>query len=320
MKLAVLTSGGDAPGMNAAIRSVVRFGVSQKMQIIGVQGGYEGLCSGKLVPLNLRSVANIIQRGGTFLKTGRYPEFLKKEVRQLAIKNLKKHHIEALICIGGDGSCRGAIKLSEEGSFPVIGIPATIDNDLYNTNFTIGFDTAVNTALQAIDRIRDTAESHERLFLIEVMGRASDFIALHVGLASGAEDILLNTHKSFDPIIERLKKSQSKGKKSLFIVVSEGPKPGRVYHLSQKIEQTLQIKPRICVLGHVQRGGAPSAYDRSLAGLMGAHAVKAILDNKNLKMVAVKRNEILLVDMKEAVTQKKKAPQSLLALIHTLAN
>ncbi len=320
MKIAVLTSGGDAPGMNAAIRAVVRSAIFENMKIIGIQNGYQGLVEKKIIPLNLRSVANLVQRGGTFLKTGRYPDFLKEDVRQTAIKNFRSENIKGLICIGGNGSFKGAICLAKESDILVVGIPATIDNDICNTNFTIGFDTAVNTALQAIDRIRDTAESHERLFLVEVMGRTSDFIALYVGLASGAEDVVLYGQKDFTSVLDRLRQSERKGKKSRIVVVSEGEVPGKVYELSKVIEEKLKIKSRVCVLGHIQRGGSPSALDRVLAALMGDKAVKALKNKENLKMVSMEKYQILLTSLEEAVSKRKETHKTLCDLVHKLAN
>ncbi len=280
-KVAVYTSGGDAPGMNAAVRAATRTLIQLEKKVVAVIGGYSGMLENLFQPLNSRALANIIQRGGTILKTGRCPEFNKPEVRARAVENLKQQNIDALICIGGDGSFAGAHALWMEHQIPIVGVPATIDNDIYGTDSTIGFDTAVNTALDAIDRIRDTATSHDRIFIIEVMGRDSGFIAASVGLAGGAEEIFTPEHPvPVDKVVEKLKIALQKGKKSSILVTAEGQKPGRAYDLADQIRKKLGLEPKVCILGHQQRGGSPSATDRILATRMAYAAVQTLLNGE----------------------------------------
>ena len=320
-KIAVYTSGGDAPGMNAGIRSVVRAAISQGIEIVGIIGGYSGLLEKRFEPLTLRSVANIIQRGGTVLKTGRSSEFLKPEARKRAALNLQSEGIEGMVCIGGDGSFRGAHALWQEHKIPVTGIPGTIDNDIYGTDNTIGFDTAVNTALECIDKIRDTAASHDRLFIVEVMGRNSGLIASHVGLAGGAElifapDVLV----SIDQAVERIKAGQAKGKTSSILVAAEGQKPGRAYDLAEQIRKKTAMDAKVCILGHIQRGGTPTAGDRILASRLGAAAVDGLLKGDHDLMFGVRGDQIVKVPFKEATTLEKPTPKDYLALANILAN
>ncbi|MDM7323650.1 MAG: 6-phosphofructokinase, partial [Thermus sp.] len=265
-RIGVFTSGGDAPGMNAAIRAVVRQAYALGLEVIGIRRGYAGMLLGEMVPLGVRDVANILQRGGTILLTARSQEFLTEEGRAKAAEKLRAAGIEGLVAIGGDGTFRGAMRLAEEHRIPVVGVPGTIDNDLYGTDYTIGFDTAVNTALDAIDRIRDTAASHERVFFIEVMGRESGFIALDVGLAGGAEVIAV-PEEPLDPkaIAEGLVESLQRGKNSSIVVVAEGAYPGGAAGLLAAIREHVPVEARVTVLGHVQRGGSPTAKDRILA-------------------------------------------------------
>lgn len=278
-KIAIYTSGGDAPGMNAAVRAATRSLLQQEKEVLAVIGGYSGMLENQFQPLSSRALANIIQRGGTILKTGRCPEFHKPEVRAKAAEHLKQQNVDALICVGGDGSFAGAHALWSEHQIPVVGIPATIDNDIYGTDFTIGFDTAINTALDAIDRIRDTATSHDRIFIIEVMGRDSGFIAASVGLAGGAEEIFTPEHPvPVDKVVEKLRTAINRGKKSSIIVTAEGQKPGRAYDLADQIRKKLGLEPKVCILGHQQRGGSPSASDRILATRMGYAAVQTLLN------------------------------------------
>ncbi|WP_240030552.1 ATP-dependent 6-phosphofructokinase, partial [Thermus scotoductus] len=259
-RIGVFTSGGDAPGMNAAIRAVVRQAYALGLEVIGIRRGYAGMILGEMVPLGVRDVANILQRGGTVLLTARSQEFLTEEGRAKAAEKLKAAGIEGLVAIGGDGTFRGAMRLLEEHKVPVVGVPGTIDNDLYGTDYTIGFDTAVNTALEAIDRIRDTAASHERVFFIEVMGRSSGFIALDVGLAGGAEVIAV-PEAPLDPraIAEGLLESQRRGKSSSIVVVAEGAYPGGAAGLLAAIQEHVRVEARVTVLGHIQRGGGATA-------------------------------------------------------------
>ncbi|RTH40386.1 6-phosphofructokinase, partial [Thermus scotoductus] len=276
-RIGVFTSGGDAPGMNAAIRAVVRQAYALGLEVIGIRRGYAGMILGEMVPLGVRDVANILQRGGTVLLTARSQEFLTEEGRAKAAEKLKAAGIEGLVAIGGDGTFRGAMRLLEEHKVPVVGVPGTIDNDLYGTDYTIGFDTAVNTALEAIDRIRDTAASHERVFFIEVMGRSSGFIALDVGLAGGAEVIAV-PEEPVDPktIAEGLMESLRRGKSSSIVVVAEGAYPGGAAGLLAAIQEHVRVEARVTVLGHIQRGGSPTAKDRILASRLGAAAVEAL--------------------------------------------
>ncbi|MFN3234065.1 MAG: 6-phosphofructokinase [Gammaproteobacteria bacterium] len=293
-KIVVLTSGGDAPGMNAAIRSVVRTALHYNIEVFGCKHGYKGLVDQELIPMNRLSVANTIQMGGTVLKTNRCEGFYKQDVRMKAARFLADQKIDGLIVVGGDGSFRGASKLRADGGPPVIGIPATIDNDIFGTDYTIGFDTARNTALQAIDRIRDTASSHDRDFMIEVMGRNTGFLAVEVGIAGGAEFILI---PEFDLPIERLAervKNLSKHKPTSIIVVAEGDKPGRSMEIAEQLGKLTDKFYKVCILGHTQRGGSPTAMDRKYAAMMGYKAVHALIDGESDKMTAIHRARIEL--------------------------
>ncbi|WP_019550777.1 6-phosphofructokinase [Thermus scotoductus] len=319
-RIGVFTSGGDAPGMNAAIRAVVRQAYALGLEVIGIRRGYAGMILGEMVPLGVRDVANILQRGGTVLLTARSQEFLTEEGRAKAAEKLKAAGIEGLVAIGGDGTFRGAMRLSEEHRIPVVGVPGTIDNDLYGTDYTIGFDTAVNTALEAIDRIRDTAASHERVFFIEVMGRSSGFIALDVGLAGGAEVIAV-PEEPLDPktIAEGLMESLRRGKSSSIVVVAEGAYPGGAAGLLAAIQEHVRVEARVTVLGHIQRGGSPTAKDRILASRLGAAAVEALAGGTSGVMVGEVEGEVELTPLKEAVERKKDINRSLLALSRILA-
>ncbi len=318
--IAVLTSGGDAPGMNAAIRAVVRYAIAQKCQVHGIFRGYSGLLEGRTQELQASSVANIIQRGGTLLKTDRFKEFYKKETRKKAAEILRQRGIEGLVVIGGDGSFTGAHLMENETGFPVIGVPGTIDNDIALTEDTIGFDTAVNTAIEAIDRIRDTASSHDRIFLVEVMGRSSGFIALQVAMAGGAETVVLPEKKeSIQSICETIERGIRRGKTSSIIVVAEGPKPG----LSARISADLNrcgYSSRVCILGHTQRGGTPTTHDRVLASILGASAVAYLLAGKSNAMVGVQRDEVVLVPFRKVIGAKKVLSSELLSLASVLAS
>lgn len=317
--IAVLTSGGDAPGMNAAIRAVVRYGIAHGREVYGVYKGYSGLLEGQIFPMSQSSVANIIQRGGTILKTDRCEAFFKKAVRREAANILVRKGIGALVVIGGDGSFAGAHLMGSENDFPTIGVPGTIDNDIVGTDDTIGFDTAVNTAIDAIDRIRDTASSHDRIFLVEVMGRNSGFIALNTGVGGGAETIFVPEQKTTVAEIRKtVERGMKRGKTSSIIVVAEGPKPG----LSQKLAHDLEkagYQPKVCILGHTQRGGTPTAHDRMLASVLGASAVAYLLAGKHSAMVGVRNNEVALVPFKEVVGHHKHLSKDLLSLASVLA-
>jgi 6-phosphofructokinase 1 len=317
--IAVLTSGGDAPGMNAAIRAVVRTAISHGCEVYGVTKGYSGLLEGQITAMTANSVANIIQRGGTILKTDRCEAFYQKSVRREAAHILNRKGIGGLVVIGGDGSFTGAHLMEKETGFPVIGVPGTIDNDIAGTEDTIGFDTAVNTAIDAIDRIRDTASSHDRIFLVEVMGRSSGFIAVQVGIGGGAETILVPEKKeSLAKICKNIDRGLKRGKSSSIIVVAEGEKPG----LSQRLAEGLEKRgynPKVCILGHTQRGGSPTGHDRMLASILGASAVTYLLAGKSNSMVGVENDEVVLVAFKNVIGVKKPLPMQLLNVAHILA-
>lgn len=319
-KIGVYTSGGDAPGMNPAIRAAVRTALSQKVEVVGILNGYVGMIENRMIGLQMRDMANIIQRGGTILKTGRSAEFMKPEYRTLAANNLKAQGIEGLICIGGDGSFRGAQLLGTEHKIPIIGIPGTIDNDVYGTDDTIGFDTAVNTALQAIDKIRDTADSHDRIFIVEVMGRNSGWIASHVGLAGGAEEILTAENIiSVDKIVENLKNSRARGKTSSIIITAEGQKPGRAYDLSDAIRKKSGLDAKVCILGHQQRGGTPSARDRVLASRLANAAVEALLAGRNNSMIGVQADKLVEIPLDLVTSKEKPGDKTLIHLARLLS-
>lgn len=319
-KIGVFTSGGDAPGMNAAIRAVVRMGITKQLDVFGIYQGYVGMIEGKISPIFPRDVANIIQRGGTVLKTGRSAEFMKAEYRKKAADNLRAMGIEGIVCIGGDGSFRGAHLLWEEQKIPVIGIPGTIDNDVFGSDNTIGFDTAVNTALDAIDKIRDTAASHDRLFIVEVMGRNSGHIASHVGLAGGAEEIFTpDANTTVEKAVERIKESIKRGKTSSIIVASEGQKPGRAYDLADSIRKKSGLDAKVCILGHLQRGGSPTAGDRILASRMGAAAVEALIAGKSDLMIGTEADKLVHVPFDVVVKSEKKTSMELINLAVALS-
>ena len=304
-KLAVMTSGGDSPGMNAAIRSVVRTCAYYKIECIGIYRGYQGMIEGDFTSLTARSVNNIINKGGTILKSARSDEFRTSEGRKKAHKNLIKQNIDGLVVIGGDGSFTGGVIFNKEYNFPVIGIPGTIDNDIFGTSHTLGYDTALNTAVEAIDKIRDTASSHNRLFFVEVMGRDAGFIALNAGVGAGAEEILIpEENLGLDRLLESLIKSRKSGKSSSIVVVAEGDKSGRnVFELAKYVEDNMpEYDVRVSVLGHMQRGGSPSCFDRVLASRLGVKAVKILIDNKTNLMVGLKNNKVITTDLEEAIT------------------
>ncbi|MCB0394564.1 MAG: 6-phosphofructokinase, partial [Bdellovibrionales bacterium] len=281
MKIGIITSGGDAPGMNAAIRSVVRSAIANDIEVLGYTHGYQGVIDNDFTHLDSRAVGNIVQRGGTIIKTGRCMEFMKEAGRTKAANNLKTEGVEALVVVGGDGSMAGAQLLTKEHGIKCVGLPGTIDNDIWGSDLTIGFDTALNTALDAIDRIRDTATSHDRIFIVEVMGRDSGFLAIEVGVAGGAEQVFIPENPvKIDDAIDHIKKGMASGKKSHILIAAEGKKPGRGYDLAESIRKKTSWDPKVCVLGHVQRGGAPSARDRVLASRMGSAAIEALMHNQ----------------------------------------
>ena len=303
-KIGLLTSGGDAPGMNAAIRAVVRACVFHNITPIGISKGYDGLIRGEMQKMNARSVKGIINKGGTILKTARSKDFRNKKGREKAYKSLKENSIDGLIVIGGDGTFTGGLIFSNEFNFPVIGIPATIDNDIFGTSHTIGFDSATNTVMTAIDKIRDTASSHNRLFFIEVMGRDAGHIALNVGVAGGAEEILIPEEDlGLDRLIQSLKRSQKTGKSSSIVVVAEGDNTGEnVFELKEYVEKHLSdYEARVAVLGHMQRGGPPTCFDRVLASRLGVNAVESMINGKNCSMVGLKDNAVVLTPFKKAI-------------------
>ncbi|WP_409251610.1 6-phosphofructokinase [Bacillus sp. SCS-153A] len=301
-RIGVLTSGGDSPGMNAAVRAVVRQAIYQDMEVYGIYQGYNGLINGNIKKLELGSVGDIIHRGGTMLYTARCEEFKTKEGQMKGIEQLNKHGIEGLVVIGGDGSYRGAKALTELG-YPCVGVPGTIDNDIPGTEYTIGFDTALNTVIDAIDKIRDTATSHERTFIIEVMGRNAGDLALWSGLAGGAETILIPEDKhDMDDVARRLKKGQERGKKHSIIVVAEGVMSGNEF--AAKLKEATSLETRVSVLGHIQRGGSPTASDRVLASRLGSRAVDLLAEGKGGRAVGIEKNQLVDYDIIEALAKE----------------
>ena len=314
-KIAVITSGGDAPGMNAAIRAVVRACSYYHVECVGVYRGYQGLIEGDFLPLEARSVSNIISRWGTILKTARSDEFRTKEGRAKAYKHLKDAEIEGLVLIGGDGTFTGGMVFNKEYNFPCIGVPGTIDNDIFGTNYTIGYDTALNTVVEVIDKIRDTASSHNRLFFVEVMGRDAGFIALNAGVGAGAEEILIpEENMGLERLLESLKRSKRSGKSSSIVVVAEGDKIGKnVFELANYVDENLQqYEVRVSVLGHMQRGGSPSCFDRVLASRLAVKAVELLLDGKTNLMVGLVNNQVQTTELEKAVKGRHEINKELL--------
>ena len=321
-KIGVLTSGGDSPGMNAAIRSVVRSCAYHNIECVGIYRGYEGLIEGDFKSMNARSVKGIINKGGTILKSARSKGFRTKEGRQQAYRKLIEANVDGLVVVGGDGTFTGAMIFNEEFNFPVIGIPGTIDNDIVGTSHTLGFDTALNTVVDAIDKIRDTASSHNRLFFIEVMGRDVGHIALNVGIAGGAEEILIPEEDlGLDRLVESLRKSRESGKSSSIVVVAEGDKIGKsVFELKDYVDENMsEYEVRVSVLGHLQRGGKPSARDRVLASQLGFSAVENLLAGETNKMVGMVNNEVVLTPFESAITHNKELNSNLLKLVEVLS-
>lgn len=305
-KIAVLTSGGDAPGMNAAIRAVVRTCSYHNVEVLGIYRGFQGMIEDDFVELNARSVRNIINKGGTFLKSARSEGFRTKEGRENAYKNLTNNGVEALVVIGGDGTFTGALSFSQEFGFPVMGIPGTIDNDIYGTTHTIGYDTALNTVVDAIDKIRDTASSHNRMFFVEVMGRDSGFIALNSGIGGGAERIIIpEKNIPAEVLLEDIDRGKRRGKTSNIIVVAEGNTAGKaVFELKEYVEQKRpEYDIRVSVLGYMQRGGTPTCYDRVLATRMGVKAVESLLEGKSQYMVGINNDRMELIPLEKAVKE-----------------
>lgn len=321
-KIAVLTSGGDSPGMNAAVRAVVRTSVFYNINCCAVYQGYQGLIDGNMKVINARGVNNIINKGGTILKSARSLEFRTPEGRKKAYDNLKKNQIEALVVIGGDGSFTGAMIFQNEFNFPVIGIPGTIDNDIYGTNYTLGYDTAINTVVEAIDKIRDTASSHNRLFFVEVMGRDAGHIALNSGIGAGAEEILIpEENRGLEQLLESLKRSEKSGKSSSIVVVAEGDKTGKnVFEIASYVEKNLPYyEVRVSVLGHMQRGGSPSCFDRVLASRMGVHAIESLLKGESNVMVGVNNDQMELTPLEKAIKGKSEINKDLLRVTDILS-
>lgn len=320
-RIAVLTSGGDAPGMNAAIRAVVRACAFHNVEVEGIFQGYAGLIAGDFKRLNERSVARILGRGGTILKSSRCKEFLTVEGRAAAIEQMKKHHIDALITIGGNGTFTGAHILSQESGIPVMGIPGSIDNDLFGTDHCIGFDTATNTVVDAVDKIRDTATSHNRIFFVEVMGRNSGFIALKAGIASGAIAIVLpEDEMTSEELMQILRASEKSGKSSSIVIVAEGVKGGTAYELANKVAaENPDYDTRVSVLGHLQRGGAPSCYDRVIASRMGVAAVEGLLQGRKDVMIGIVNDRETYTSLEEAITRSNLPNRDELRIARILA-
>ncbi|MCS6824313.1 MAG: 6-phosphofructokinase [Cytophagaceae bacterium] len=319
-RIAVFTSGGDAPGMNACIRAVVRAGHYYGLEVYGIIRGYEGMINGDIMEMDDRSVSNIIQKGGTILKSARSENFRTEEGRKKAYNNLRKYNIDGLVAIGGNGTFTGALKFYEEYGVPCVGCPGTIDNDLYGTDFTIGYDTAVNTCLAAIDRIRDTADAHERAFFIEVMGRDTGYIAIRSAIGGGAEMAIMPEKKnSIKEIIEKFKFGVSNSKSSHIVIVAEGEKPGRANEIAEQVKKEVpELDIKVTILGHVQRGGAPTAADRVLASRLGLGAVEGLLKGKTNVMVGVVNRTLVYTDFKDTITKKKLINNELPRLIEIL--
>ncbi len=303
-KIGLLCSGGDAPGMNCAIRAVVRTGIFHKLKVVGIKKGFAGLLKADFEEMDASSVGNIIQRGGTILQTSRCKEFHEAKYRKKAADILRKNKIDALIVIGGDGSFNGASLFSQENDFPVIGIPGTIDNDISGTEYTIGFDTAVQTAIEAVDRIRDTASSHQRIFLVEVMGRSSSSIAMKVAVCTGAENVVVpNMEVNYKEIIEAISRGNKRGKTSSIIIVAEGKVAGRSYEIQNELKDKYSLDSRVCILGHIQRGGSPMALDRYVSSIMGHYAVMGLIEGKPNQVTVVRDGKVQLAPLAECLTK-----------------
>jgi 6-phosphofructokinase 1 len=320
-KIGVFTSGGDSPGMNAAIRAVVRTAKNYGISVYGIRGGYEGLIDNKMELMSSKDVSGIIQRGGTILNSARSMRFMTEEGRKKAYENVLKRGLEGIIAIGGDGTFTGATVFNEEYNFPMIGIPGTIDNDIYGSDLTIGYDTALNTVIEAIDKIKDTAGSHNRLFFVEVMGRDAGFIALNSGIATGAEDILIpETVTYMEDLIITLKDNKRKGKTSAIIIVAEGDDKGGAYEIAAKVkEMDNSYSTRVSVLGHMQRGGSPTATDRVLASILGYEAVTALIKGKERHMVGVINNKTVYTPLEQAIKTKHDIDRSKLKIARFLS-
>ena len=319
-RIAVFTSGGDAPGMNAAVRAVVRTGGYHDLHVYGIYEGYEGMIHGNIRRLEKSDVANIIHTGGTRLKTARSEAFRTEEGREMAYETLMAHDIDACVAVGGDGTYTGAKIFTETYDIPFIGLPGTIDNDIYGTDYTIGFDTAINTAVEAIDKIRDTADSHNRLFFIEVMGRHAGYIALHTGIGTGAGSIFLpETETDLDKFVKQLQLSSRRKKLFNMVVVAEGNQNGDAMQLAKYIEDKYDISSKVTIIGHLQRGGSPSAFDRLLASRLGYKAVTALLEGEKNIAIGLKNQEVSYTSFEDAIKKKKSMDQDLVAMSNILS-
>ncbi len=314
-RIGVLTSGGDAPGMNAAIRAVTRAGINNDVEVFGIKRGYEGMIEGDIIPMNSETVSGIIQKGGTFLLTARSKRFREYDGRKEAFEQLKRFNIDAVVVIGGDGSFTGANIMSSEFDIPFIGIPGTIDNDLFGTDYTIGFDTALNTVVEAVDKIRDTASSHNRIFFVEVMGREAGFVAINSGIACGAEIIMIPEEKNQIEKARRFLAERARKNKSSIILVAEGLEEGSTMEIAEILKPEFpQFDMRVSILGHIQRGGSPSAKDRVIASRMGAAAIEALLDNQKCIMIGLVNDEIVQVPLNKTVKMHKAIDEDLINL------
>ncbi len=320
-RIAVFTSGGDSPGMNAATRAVVRTAIYNDLHVYGIKGGYEGMMNADFQLLTKGDVGNILQRGGTILKTARSKEFMTKQGRHNAYENLMAHEIDACVAIGGNGTYTGALKLYEEFDFPIVGVPGTIDNDIFGTDYTIGFDTAINTAIEAVDKIRDTADSHNRLFFIEVMGRHAGYIALHTGIGSGAGNIFLpEKENSIEELTAFLKKSARRKKLFNLVIVAEGNKNGDAYTIASKVKESCpEYDPKVTIIGHLQRGGSPTCHDRVLASRLGYSAVNALLEKEYGMAIGIIDNKISYTSLKDAITKTKSLDVDMINMAEILA-
>lgn len=320
-KIGVLTSGGDAPGMNAAIRAVTRTAIFHNLEVVGIFQGYKGMISNNMRQLTSKDVSNIIQQGGTMLKSARCMEFKTPEGRQIAYDNITAMGVDALVVIGGDGTFTGATLFAKEFNFPVVGVPGTIDNDLFGTDFTIGYDTALNTVMECVDKIKDTASSHERLFFIEVMGRDAGFLALNGGVASGVEGVLIpEVPRTIESLIDNIRSGYRKSKNSSIILVAEGDIEGGAFTISKQFEKEFpEYDIRVTVLGHIQRGGSPTASDRILASQLGSAAIEALLDDQKSIMIGINHGKIVHVPFKKAIKENKEVNQISVNLVNTLS-
>ena len=321
-RIAVFTSGGDAPGMNACIRAVVRGAVYHGVEVFGIRRGYSGMINGDVFQMSSHSVSNIVQRGGTILKSARSKEFMTSEGRSKAYEQLRKHEIEGLVAIGGNGTFTGATLFYDEYGIPTVGAPGTIDNDLYGTDHTIGFDTAVNTALEAIDKIRDTADSHDRIFFIEVMGRDSGYIAIQSGIAGGAEMVMVpEVLTPISEVVKTLKSGWSRQKSSSIVVIAEGEEAGIAIEVAEKIRQQVEssIDMRVTTLGHIQRGGIPTAYDRILASRLGLGALEGLINGEKNVMAGVVNNELVYTPFRDTIRLPKPISEDLLRMVKILS-